>query len=234
MAKRQMKAKTPFDFYTSSQLVEITGRKAANLSDFLEIIKTIDDSSIFYHIHHAFREYQFAPGIYTNDFAHWVGEELNENSLAEKLANINIKEFTDIKSLRERIAEIIENHLKAHPDSSNLTGRHKFYFCKNVGIVQKTRYAAWDLEEFCEQLLRVGLRSLFFHFFEARLRLGRKTNDFSDWIKFNFKDEKLARQIEALDQYLYTMDELRDQIIKLVGGQKETLIGKVRRWLKIR
>src|SRR3989338_10066515 len=135
-----MSTKVPFEFYTSSQLVEITGRKAANLKEFLNIIKEIDDSSIFYHVHHAFREHQFAPGVYTNDFAHWVGEELNENVLAEKLANINIKDFTEIQSLRARITEITENYLKTNPDNGNLTGKHKFYFCKNVGIVQKTSY----------------------------------------------------------------------------------------------
>ncbi len=229
-----MRAKTPFDFYTSSQLVEITGKKAANLKEFLDILKEIDDSSIFYHVHHAIREHQFAPGIYSNDFAHWVGEELDGNALAEKLANINIKDFTEIQALRAKIIKIVDNYIKANPDINTLAAKHKFYFCRNIGIVLKTKYAAWDLEEFCELLRRVGLRSLFFHFFEARLRLGRKTNDFSDWIKFNFQNEKLARQIEALDPYLYTMDELRDQIIKLVGGQKENIINKVLRWLKVK
>ena len=229
-----MRAKAPFEFYTSSQLVEITGRKAANLKEFLDIIKEIEESSIFYHVHNAFREHQFAPGLYTNDFAHWIAEELNENALAEKLANLNIKDYTEIQSLRGKIAEIIENHLKANPDNSNLAVKHKFYFCKNIGVIQKTKYAAWDLEEFCDRLHKVGLRSLFFHFFEARLRLDRKTNDFSDWVIYNYKNEKLARQIEALDPYLYTMDQLRDQIINLICGKEENVFSKILKWLKAR
>ncbi|MFH1386172.1 MAG: DUF5752 family protein [bacterium] len=229
-----MRAKAPFTFYTSSQLVEITGRKAATLKEFLGTIKEIEEPSIFYHVHHAFREHQFAPGLYTNDFAHWVADELNEKALAEKLANINLKDYLEINSLRAKIVEIITNHLKTNPDdNSNLVAKHKFYFCKNVGVVMKTKCAAWDLEEFCEMLRRVGLRSLFFHFFEARLRLGHKTNDFSDWIKFNFNNDKLARQIEALDPYLYTMDQLRDQIISLIQGKKEDLVSKIIKWLKI-
>lgn len=229
-----MRAKAAFDFYTSSQLVEITSKKAATLKEFMEIIKEIEDSSIFYHVHHAFREHQFAPGHYINDFAHWVAEELNENALAERLANINIKDYTEIQSLRVKIVEIIENHLKNNPDNGDLAAKHKFYFCKNIGVIQKTKYAVWDLEEFCDVLRRVGLRSLFFHFFEARLRLGRKTNDFSDWIILNFKNDKLAHQIEALDPYLYTMDQLRDQIIGLICGKKDNFISKIIRWLKVR
>jgi len=229
-----MRAKTAFDFYTSSQLVEITGRKAADLKEFLELVKGLDDSSIFYHVHHAFREHQFAPGLYTNDFAHWVGEELNENALAEKLANINIKDFTELAALRGRIVEIIETYLQANPDHSRLEAKHKFYFCRNVGIVQKTKYVAWDLDEFCDGLRRVGLRSLFFHFFEARLRLGKKSNDFSDWIIDNFQDERLARRIEALDPYSRTLDELRDEIIALIGGKNGDFLTKAFKWLKIR
>lgn len=227
-----MRAKAPFEFYTSSQLIEITGQKAASLKEFLEAIKGIGDSSIFYHVHHAFREHQFAPGVYTNDFAHWVEEELNENALAEKLANINIKDFTDLKSLGSKIAEIIDTYLKANPYSGTVSAKHKFYFCKNVGIVLKTKYAAWDLQEFCSILRHIGLRSLFFHFFEARLRLGRKTNDFSDWIKVNFGNEKLAQRIEALDPYLYTLDELRDQIINMVQHKKGNIFNGIFKWLK--
>src|SRR3989339_1948771 len=121
-----MRAKKPFEFYTSSQLVEITGRKAANLKEFLDIIKEIDDSAIFYHVHHAFRDHQFAPGLYTNDFAHSVGDELKENALAEKLANINIKDYPELNSLRNKIVEIIGSYLQANPENGQLAAKHKF------------------------------------------------------------------------------------------------------------
>jgi hypothetical protein len=226
-----MRAKTPFEFQTSSHLVEITGKKAVNLKEFVEILSAIDDSSIFYHVHHAFREHQFAPGVYTNDFAYWAEEYLGENELAEKLANINIKDYTEIKSLRENILEIIKSHLEINPDSGAHDAKHRFYFCKSIAVVQKTAYSARDLEEFCEGLKKVGLRSLFYHFFEARLRLGRKTNDFSNWIKANFGDAALARKIEALDPYLYTMDQLRDRIIALIGVSNPTWPERIIKWL---
>lgn len=229
-----MKAKVPFEFYTSSQLVEITGKKAAHLKEFVEILKEIEGSSLFYHVHHAFREHQFAPGYYVNDFAYWVREELGEVVLAEKLANIKIKDYTNIESLRQKIVEIIEDHLKKAIEIRKASPGREFYFCKNIGVIQKTKHVAWDLNEFCEALKRVGLRSLFFHFFEARLRLGRNTNDFSNWIKFNFGEEELARKIEALDPYLYTMDELRDRIIALICGQKVSLWERIMKWLKLR
>ncbi|MBU0686549.1 MAG: hypothetical protein KKB81_01665 [Candidatus Margulisbacteria bacterium] len=226
-----MKAKVPFVFYTSSQLVQITGKKAAHLKEFVEVMKEVEDSTIFYHIHHAYREHQFAPGAYSNDFAHWVGEELGESALAEKLANLSIKDVTSLSVLRSRIIEIVEEFLNNATEIRRAAPQHEFYFCKNIGFISKTKYQAWDLGEFCEMLKKVGLRSLFFHFFEARLRLNRRTNDFSDWIKADFNDAVLANKIEALDPYVYTLDELRDKIISLIKASQGFPWKKAVKWL---
>lgn len=226
-----MKAESPFVFYTSSQLVEITGRKAAHLKQLIEVLKTIDSSSIFYHIHHAFREFQFAPGAYTNDFAHWVNSELGESRLAEKLANVNIKEYSDLEQLRRRLIEITFEYLEQATEIRRALEGHEFYFCRNIGIVMKTRYEAWTLEEFCGMLKKVGLRTLFFHFFEAPLRLGRRKNDFSEWIRHCFGKEQLATRIEALDPYLYSMDELRDKIIDLIHESQPSFLKGAKKWL---
>ena len=156
-----MKAKKPFEFYTSSQLVEITSQKAGDLKEFSEILKGIDESSIFYHVHHAFREHQFAPGVYTNDFAHWVEDELGEHVLAERLANINIKDYTELGALRDKIVEILDGFLSQHPAGGTIPAKHSFYFCRTVGIVLKTKYEAWDCGEFCSALKKdycFGLR----------------------------------------------------------------------------
>jgi len=229
-----VKAKNPFNFYTSSQLVEITGKKAATLEELVSIIKEIDLSSIFYHFHSAFREHNYTAGAYSNDFSHWVLNELGETSLSEKLANINIKEFTDLDSLRRRIVEIIDEYIKQDDIKRVSRPLKEFYFCKSISVVQRTKYSAWDMEEFCSSLKKVGMRSLFFHFFEARLRLGKKTNDFSDWIMFNFNNETLAKKIENIDPYIYSMDELRDRIITILAGKKTTVFDKVFKWLKLK
>ncbi|MBU0574006.1 MAG: DUF5752 family protein [Candidatus Margulisiibacteriota bacterium] len=231
-----MRAKVPFRFYTASQLVQITGRRAAHLKEMVEELKQVEDSSIFYHVHHAYREHQFAPGMYPNDFAHWVKDELGESVLAERLASLNIKEFSDIATLRQRIIDIIVDFLNSATEIRKASAGHEFYFCSNVAVVMQTKYLAYTLDEFCEGLKRVGLRSLFFHFFEARLRLGHKTNDFSMWIKDNFGDKALADQIEALDPYLYTLDQLRDKIAALIRGddgrEESSLLGDIFRWLR--
>jgi hypothetical protein len=59
------------------------------------------------------------------------------------------------------------------------------------------------------------MRSLYFHIFEARLRLQRGTNDLSLWLDDSLGEKELAEQITRLDPYNYTMENLREIIIRL-------------------
>ncbi len=216
-------AKEPFHFYTSSLLVEITGKKAHHLKDFVKIMKEIDESSIFFHIHHPLREYSFASGQYSNDFARWVAEDLEEKCLAERLASINVRDFTDLDSLRKKLIEIVEDHLASATEIRKAPPGREFYFLRNKEIVTPTPYKAATLEEFTKALDRVGMRSLYFHFFDARLRLGRKSNDFSNWIQYSLGEEEKARKIDKLDPYFTTMDQLKYKIIAICLGKEEKL-----------
>lgn len=204
-----------FHFLTTSSLVEITGRKAHHLKDFINILKTIDASSIFYHVHHVFREYTFAPGQYSNDFARWVGEDLEEARLAERLASIDVQDFTDLEALRAKLVEIVEDHLMNAVEIRRAPPGREFYFLRSTSIVAKTKYEVRNLAEFAAALNRVGMRSLYFHYFDARLRLGRKTNDFSQWIDKSLGRPDLAKQINSLDPYFMTMDQLKQKIISI-------------------
>ena len=216
--------KEPFRFYTSSLLVEITGKKAHHLKEFVKILKEIDETSIFYHIHHALREYSFAPGQYSNDFARWAAEGLEEGSLAERLASINIRDFTDLDTLRAKLVEIVEDHLKSAIEIRKAAPGREFYFLRNIEIVTPTPYEVQTLEEFTRALDRVGMRSIYFHFFDARLRLGRKSNDFSNWIQYSLDEVEKARKINNLDPYFMTMDQLKYRIIAICLGKEEKLI----------
>ena len=55
--------------------------------------------------------------------------------------------------------------------------------------------------------------SLYFHFFEARLRLDRKTNDFSYWLSGERRHGRTRDR--RLDPYIMTLDELRSRIVDI-------------------
>ena len=232
-----MNNKKLFKFNTSSLLIEITDKKATNLEEFNNILKTITDSSIFYHVHHAFREYNFAPGQYSNDLARWIVEDLEFNELAEKISSISILDYTDINSLRNDITNIIDEYKSNPIYTKSVPAGREFYFLSAISVALPTKYEVQDLDEFVAALEKVGMRSLYYHFFDARLRLGRKTNDFSNWIRINSGNEKLARSIELLDPYFMSMDQLKNRIIELCKGQDRSIPIQKKLWaifLKIR
>ena len=222
----RIKANEHFRFYTSSLLVEITGKKAHHLKEFIKILKEIDGSSIFYHVHNAFREYSFAPGKYSNDFARWVAEDVEERALAERLSSIYVRDFTTIEDVRNKLVEIIEEHLHVATEIRRAPEGREFHFLRSIALIAPTDYEVNTLAEFATALKNVGMRSLYFHFFEAHLRLGRKTNDFSNWIRSSLDNPEIADAIEHLDPYFMTMDELKERIIDICEGRVQNNIAK--------
>lgn len=77
-----------------------------------------------------------------------------------------------------------------------------------------TGIVAHDVPDFFAKLPRVTNVSLYFHFFEARLRLERPTNDFSQWLA-DYGEKAVAQAIDKLDPYIMTLDELKSEMIKL-------------------
>ncbi|MGB2705871.1 MAG: DUF5752 family protein [Candidatus Omnitrophota bacterium] len=217
MSKWTKKAKNPFRFYTSVTLKELTGKKARNLRDLVEVIKEVPGSVIYYHTHVFLqRQHSFSPDP-PNAFANWVSRVLGEYKLGEELASIDICKFSTIRELRERIINVIENHLFESKESLRYAppGR-EFEFIKAHSFVIPTGFAAHNLKEFEMILGKVTIYSIYFHIFEARLRLEKGVNDFSFWIGTSAEAPEVAKAISALDPYTFNMEALRRRIIDII------------------
>lgn len=219
MAEKRIKNTTdPFRFYTRLHLSELTGLKASNLVELLDLIKEAPDSAIYHHTHRFLLQHQYLSPEPPNDFAYWVTVALGEGRLGEKLASIDIMKYLTIRDLRENIFTTIESYLKAHPNSAKRFASYSevFYLIKCVSFILPTEYIANDLNEFAGILKNITIDSIYFHMFEARLRLERKTNDFSLWIEGSLGDKELADKILKLDPYTYALEDLRDAIIQMI------------------
>jgi small-conductance mechanosensitive channel len=208
-------AKEPFQFSTRLHLKELTGLSASNLSQLASSLKEIPDAVVYYHTHSFIEEYQFLTPEPTNDFALWVQDALGYDILAERLASIDTFEFPTVEALRQRIIGVIQNFLAQTSNEREAPLGNEFHFIKSISIVLPTPYSAHDLQEFVSILRRISIGSLYFHIFEARLRLQRVTNDFSLWFEECLGEKELAEQITRLDPYNYTMENLREIIIQL-------------------
>jgi hypothetical protein len=209
----------PFYFYTSSNLVELTGEKANTLEELLALLKQCSGSAIFFHVFQSYRERHFAIEKYPSDFAQWISASLDEESLAERLGSLDVRDFTSIRALRESILRIIEDHLGQYPQCGSRLGKTPFFLCQSISVVMPTPYIAWNLGDFYQIMGKIGIRSIHYHLIEARLRLGIHTNDFSHWLRDSLERERVAQQIEDIDIYLYTLEEIRRMILQHV--QKE-------------
>ncbi|MBN2020863.1 MAG: hypothetical protein JW749_11645 [Sedimentisphaerales bacterium] len=213
-----IKAIEPFRFYTRLHLSELTGLKAATLSELLELIKTVSGASIYHHTHRFLQQHQHLSPEPPNDFAYWVSNVLGERELGELLASIDIIQFTSVRALRERIVTVIEEYLNKHPSSKNkfVNPGAEFHFIKSNSFIFPTNHVAGDLKGLADNLRKVTIDSIYYHIFEARLRLEKGENDLSLWIEKEVGDKALAEKLSRLDPYTFTLEALRKKLVNLV------------------
>mgnify|MGYP001577549721 CR=1 FL=1 len=209
-------ASEPFRFFTRLHLKELTNLRARNLRELVDILKKAPDSVVYYHTHHFIEEHHYLTPEPPNDFAVWVTDALGNEALGEKLASLDTFEFTNLGALRDRLVGIAEEFLARDTNSRETLPGREFHFIRSVSIILPLPYLAHDLREFVEVLRNVSLRSLYFHIFESRLRLGRGLNDFSAWIEEYLDEPELADSIAHLDPYNYTLEGLRSSLIQQI------------------
>jgi len=213
-----IRAKEPFRFCTRLHLSELTGLRATTLVQLASLIKEVSGSCIYHHTHRFLQQHQYLSPEPPNDFAYWVTDILGEDELGEKLASIDTVQYSTIRKLRDKIASTIEDYLNNNPLAKVKFARsdEEFYFIKSISFILPTGYIAYDLKEFSEILKKVTIDSIYFHIFEARLRLEKPTNDFALWIERSLGDKGLADELCCFDPYTRTLEDLRNTIIQVV------------------
>lgn len=214
--KKYRQPEKKFYFNTSEHLLRIGREKASNLSELADALRACPEDSIFQHTFRTLQEHHFIRQGFSNDFAHWSISACNEPVLAEQLASVDVREFTDIAGLRGRMVEIVDEFLHSHPQSVSRPAHEPFYFCASDIEVLPTAFVADSLSKFLEGVNHVSVHSIHHHFIEARLRLHRMSNDFSQWMEEEIGLPELADAIEHIDIYTNTMEGVRRQIARVV------------------
>lgn len=210
------KPRKPFYFNTSEHLLRIGRQKADNLDELLTALETVPDDSIFQHTFRTLQEHHFIRPGFSNDFAHWSLCACDEPALAEQFASVDVREFTAIEGLRRRMVEILDEFLDSHNRSGARPAREPFYFCAADIVVLPTAFGADTLSEFLNGVNQVTVHSIHHHFIEARLRLHRMSNDFSQWLEKAVGLAEAADEIERIDIYANTMEGVRREIARIV------------------
>src|SRR5574337_599789 len=93
-------ARKPFYFNSAAHLLRIGREKATTLNELLDGLKGCPNDSIFQHMFQTLQEHHFIREGFSNDFAHWAFAACNEIGLAERLASVDVREYTAIEDLR--------------------------------------------------------------------------------------------------------------------------------------
>jgi hypothetical protein len=208
-------AEHPFLFTGCWELREMLGRSARDEQQLVEAIEEIPLDSIYYHTHSFFLRHKYIVGPYPNDFATWAAIQVRDRVLGEKLGILDPYDFENLEAVRAEIVTIIEEHLSQLQIIPRAIYGEPFYFMQSRIIEVPTDLEARTLTEFREILATVDVSVVYYHTFEAMLRLGRKKGDFALWVEDQLGLPELAKKISTLDPYMTSLESVRTRIIRL-------------------
>lgn len=201
-----------FEFRECVKLLKATGRKARNLRELRDLIEVISPDSIYHHTYEYF--FKLLVLEYTNDFARWIGETLEIRPLAEILSNIDPYRNISIEDLRMEFIAHIDNYLSRFPALRQAREGAEFHFNETVTLVFRSGLRAKNLAEFLMALRFVDPSSIYYHFYEARTRVG--VNDFSAWLAGTLNKVELASELRKIDLLMHTVSDIKGYIVEIV------------------
>lgn len=202
----------PFEFKQCISLLKSTGKKAKNLRELRDAIAVVSDESIFHHTYQYFLKGHILE--YTNDFAHWAGESLEERALSEHLSNIDPYAFKSIDELRQELLYVIDFYLENFPKPREAMIGDEFYFNETVTLTFLVGIRVKNLAEFLIAIKYIDSAAIYYHFYEARVRLG--VDDFSRWFEDSLNKKELAEKLRSIDLFMHNIEGIRDHIIEAV------------------
>lgn len=221
MMARQSKKKgkppetdTAFDFRDAVRILRPTGKRAGTLRELRDLIAVASGDCIFHHTYQYFSKGHILE--YTNDFAQWVGESLEEGALAEMLSNIDPFSFATVDDLKADILRVIDYYMDNFPETRKAIPGDEFYFIETISFIFPVGVKARNLAEFLMALKYIGDESIYYHFFEARVRLGQAVDDFSKWIEEVIGLKEMADKIQKIDPFMHNMEGIREHLIEII------------------
>ena len=207
---------TTFEFKQCITMLKATGKKAKNLREFRDALAAVNVSSIFHHTCQYFLKGHIQE--YTNDFAHWAGESLEERALAEHLSSIDPYDFNDVEDVRKALLKAVDEYLERFPEPRAAMPGDEFFFNETVSFVFPAGVRARNLAEFLMAIKYVDGSSLYYHFFDARQRLGG-TDDFSIWFEEVLGKSDLAKRVRAIDPFMHSLEGIRERIAAAIEDE---------------
>jgi hypothetical protein len=212
------RAGAPFRFVDYEGLVVASGTMARNLRELLDVIGRAPADVVHHHLFRSALSHRYGTWDYPNDFAAWAATALGDPALAEKLSSLEPFRKGDIEDARMAIVELVEEHLEAVATVPWARPGFEFHFASGRYFALPGQREAWSVAELRAGISEIPLASLYFHFYEARLRGEDHEDDFSRWLEAELGRRDLALRLHRIDFYLFSLEELRQRVIAVLDG----------------
>ena len=210
------KAQSAFEFLNVSYLTRIGNLRVTNLRELAAALENCSAESIFYHCFRSPGRYDILSEGFANEFAHWLLASLRTGELAERVAAVDLRGYSEIEALRADLLRIVSDYCRSHPDDVGRCAAEPFYFCERVELALPLGRQARSLEEFRQGLEELSAASFEFHFVFSRLRLQLRTNDISRWLAEELELGSLAQKIHHIDFLTHTVDGARRRVLEMI------------------
>src|SRR5207237_1191417 len=104
-------------------------------------------------------------------------------------------------------------HMSVTINASLVVVREPFYFKQSWIVPVDTGLAVSSLKEFRDTLAEVDVSAIYFHLFEARMRLNHREGDFSLWCREALEWPALATALATVNPYLGSLERVRSRLL---------------------
>lgn len=213
---RTRRARLPFRFSDYEGLVIVTGVEASNLREFLDRIRVVSTEVLHHQLLRSVLDHRFGPRSYPNAFAEWAAVGLGDPALAEKLSTLDPYADDSLERTRDRIVEIVEDHLDTLVTVPWARPGFEHHFAAGHFIALPTERRAWTLAGLRRGIAAVPLSSIYFHVHDAQLRATDRIDDFSRWTADELEQPDVAGRMRGLDTRLLGLEEYRRQLVAIL------------------
>jgi hypothetical protein len=203
------------------ELRQTLNLRALDERELMDRLEDAPGAAVLFHTYGYFLRHGPMTMAYGNDFAAWVATQVRDQVLAERLAVVNPFEFDSLETLREELVTVVNDHLVRLSSVPRIEFGEPFYFQQSEVVQVPLGPGVTGLAEFRNALADVDTSAVYFHMIEARARLGRPADDFSEWIRASLRLSALADRIARIDAYMTSLERVRARVLSLVDAELE-------------
>lgn len=122
---------------------------------------------------------------------------------------------------------VIDIYLENFPEPREAMIGDEFYFNETITLTFPVGIRVKNLAEFLIAVKYIDAAAIYYHFYEARVRLG--VDDFSKWIEDSLDKKDLSEKIRAIDPFMHSIEGIRDHIIETVEKDVRTEMEAIER-----